>query len=129
MGHPNERKYSNQRIWVVRICGYAHVVPFVETEDEIFLKTIMPSRKATRQFPGEVDNENDDGGKNMALNGLERRRIEKAASAYVEKLRPAPTFDRSSILGFAYPVRASFSTKHTAADGWSICGSGRSAIR
>ena len=57
MEHPNERKYPNQRIWVVRIRGYAHMVPFVETEDEIFLKTIMPSRKATRQFLGEVDNE------------------------------------------------------------------------
>ena len=55
--HPNERKYPNQRIWVVRIRGYAHMVPFVETEEEIFLKTIMPSRKATKQFPGETDNE------------------------------------------------------------------------
>ena len=57
MEHPNERKYPNQRIWVVRIRGYAHMVPFVETEDEIFLKTIMPSRKATKQFLGETDNE------------------------------------------------------------------------
>ncbi|MEO8142859.1 MAG: toxin [Betaproteobacteria bacterium] len=55
--HPNERKYPNQRIWVVRIRGYAHVVPFVETEEEIFLKTIMPSRKATKQFLDETDNE------------------------------------------------------------------------
>ena len=57
MEHPNERKYPNQRIWVVRIRGYAHMVPFVETEEEIFLKTIMPSRKATKQFLGETDNE------------------------------------------------------------------------
>ena len=57
MEHPNERKYPNQRIWVVRIRGYAHMVPFVETEDEIFLKTIMPSRKAMKQFLGETDNE------------------------------------------------------------------------
>ena len=55
--HPNKRKYPNQRIWVVRIRGYAHMVPFVETEEEIFLKTIMPSRNATKQFPGETDNE------------------------------------------------------------------------
>ena len=55
--HPNERKYPDQRIWVVRIRGYAHMVPFVETEEEIFLKTIMPSRKATKQFLGENDNE------------------------------------------------------------------------
>jgi len=57
MEHPNERKYPNQRIWVVRIRGYAHMVPFVETEEEIFLKTIMPSRKATKQFLDEADNE------------------------------------------------------------------------
>ncbi len=57
MEHPNERQYPNQRIWVVRIRGYAHMVPFVETEEEIFLKTIMPSRKATKQFLDEADNE------------------------------------------------------------------------
>ena len=57
LDHPNERKYPNQRIWVVRIHGYAHMVPFVETEEEIFLKTIMPSRKATKQFLRESDDE------------------------------------------------------------------------
>ena len=57
MVHPNERKYPNQRIWVVRIRGYAHMVPFVETEEEIFLKTIMANRKATKQFLGETENE------------------------------------------------------------------------
>lgn len=55
--HPNERKYPNQRIWVVKVRGYAHLVPFVETEEEIFLKTIMPSRKATKQFLSEADDE------------------------------------------------------------------------
>ncbi|MEO7135799.1 MAG: toxin [Vicinamibacterales bacterium] len=55
--HSNRRKYPNQRIWVVKVRGYAHLVPFVESEGEIFLKTIMPSRKATKQFIGEVDDE------------------------------------------------------------------------
>ena len=55
--HPNARKYPNQRIWVVKIRGYAHLVPFVETQEEIFLKTIMPSRKATRQFVDEAKDE------------------------------------------------------------------------
>ena len=48
--HPNKSQYPNQRIWVVSYRGYAHMVPFVETDDEVFLKTIMPSRKATRQY-------------------------------------------------------------------------------
>ena len=48
--HPNQRKYPNQRIWVVKVRGYAHMVPLIESEEEIFLKTIMPSRKATKQF-------------------------------------------------------------------------------
>ena len=41
--HPNQRKYPNQRIWVVKVRGYAHMVPLIESEEEIFLKTIMPS--------------------------------------------------------------------------------------
>lgn len=55
--HPNKSKFPNQRIWVVKVRGYAHLVPFVESESEIFLKTIIPSRKATKQFIGEVDDE------------------------------------------------------------------------
>ena len=55
--HPDPRKYPNQRIWVVKVRAYAHLVPLVETEEEIFLKTIMPCRKATRQFLGEVNDE------------------------------------------------------------------------
>ena len=55
--HPNKSKFPKQRIWVVKVRGYAHLVPFVESETEIFLKTIIPSRKATKQFIGEVDDE------------------------------------------------------------------------
>ena len=35
---------------VVEVAGYAFLVPFVEEEDHLFLKTIIPSRKATRDF-------------------------------------------------------------------------------
>lgn len=56
LGHPNRERYPNQKMWVVRFRGYAHLVPFVETDTEVFLKTIMPSRKATREFlTGEDD--------------------------------------------------------------------------
>ena len=48
--HPNQRKYSGQRQAVVAIDDYAYVVPYVENEEEIFLKTIIPSRKATAQY-------------------------------------------------------------------------------
>ena len=48
--HPNQEKYEGQRIFVVNINDYAYLVPFVETEREIFLKTIIPSRKATKKY-------------------------------------------------------------------------------
>ncbi len=48
--HPNSSKYPNQRMFILDIGNYAYLVPFVETETEIFLKTIIPSRKATRKY-------------------------------------------------------------------------------
>ena len=53
LNHPNSRQYPSQQMLVVRIRGYAYLVPFVETETEVFLKTIIPSRKATRQYLAE----------------------------------------------------------------------------
>ncbi|MDQ3009620.1 MAG: BrnT family toxin [Acidobacteriota bacterium] len=50
--HPNQEKYKGQRIFIVNINDYAYLVPFVETESEIFLKTIIPNRKATRKYLG-----------------------------------------------------------------------------
>jgi uncharacterized DUF497 family protein len=48
--HPKPSKYPRQRIMVVEVAGYAFLVPFVEGDDHFFLKTIIPSRKATRDF-------------------------------------------------------------------------------
>jgi hypothetical protein len=48
--HPNQDKYPNQRLLVVQIQEYAYLVPYVETETELFLKTIIPSRKATKRY-------------------------------------------------------------------------------
>ncbi len=48
--HPNVAKYPRQKIMIVGIDGYAYLVPFVEEMDYFFLKTIIPSRKATRDF-------------------------------------------------------------------------------
>ena len=50
--HPNQERYAGQKIFVVEIDGYVYLVPFVETEEEIFLKTIIPSRKATKKYLG-----------------------------------------------------------------------------
>ena len=50
--HPNQEKYHGQRILIVRMYAYAWLVPFVEADNEIFLKTIIPSRKATRKYLG-----------------------------------------------------------------------------
>lgn len=50
--HPNEKSYPRQRIFVVNIDEYAYLVPYVEEKDEIFLKTIIPSRKATKLYLG-----------------------------------------------------------------------------
>ncbi len=59
VAHPNRAKYPRQQIMVVRIDAYAYLVPFVEDDDHLFLKTIIPSRKATREFieRGNADNE------------------------------------------------------------------------
>ncbi len=60
--HPNQEKYQGQRIFIVNIGEYAYLVPFVETEREIFLKTIIPSRKATKEYlRGDSDGENQAG--------------------------------------------------------------------
>lgn len=48
--HPNKNKYTNQRIFVVEVDEYAWLVPYVENEDEIFLKSVIPSRKATKYY-------------------------------------------------------------------------------
>lgn len=50
LSHPNVAKYPRQRILVVELDGYVHLVPFVEEKDHFFLKTIVPSRKATREY-------------------------------------------------------------------------------
>ena len=50
LDHPNQEKYKGQRIFVVDIDNYVYLVPFVENDNEVFLKTIIPSRKATKKY-------------------------------------------------------------------------------
>lgn len=50
INHPNIKKYANQKVYIVRIDDYSYLVPYVEDEEKIFLKTIIPSRKATKKY-------------------------------------------------------------------------------
>ena len=50
--HPNQEHYQGQKIFVVEINEYVYLVPFVEDEEKIFLKTIYPSRKFTMKYKG-----------------------------------------------------------------------------
>lgn len=52
--HPNKSTYPNQKIFIINIDNYAYLVPFVETSTEYSLKTIIPSRKATKKYIKEI---------------------------------------------------------------------------
>jgi hypothetical protein len=51
--HPNQHEYAGQRIMVVGIDNYVYPVPYVKDKNELFLKMIIPSRKATERYLGE----------------------------------------------------------------------------
>ena len=48
--HPNQARYLRQNIIVLDVEGYVWLVPYVKTRGTRFLKTIIPSRKATREY-------------------------------------------------------------------------------
>jgi len=48
--YPNQERYKGQKILIIQIDHYVYLVPFVENDKEVFLKTIIPSRKATRRY-------------------------------------------------------------------------------
>jgi len=51
--HPDQQNYPGQKIYVVEALDYVYLVPFVRDEKGIFLKTIIPSRKAKKIYKGE----------------------------------------------------------------------------
>ncbi len=55
--HPNKKKYENQKMYVIKYNDYIYLVPFIEEKEYIFLKTIIPSRKATKDFLGGKNHE------------------------------------------------------------------------
>ena len=50
INHPNRDRYPNQNIIVLNVEGYVWLVPYVKVRGVRFLKTIVPSRKATREY-------------------------------------------------------------------------------
>ena len=50
--YPNSQKYSNQKILVINVNDYIYTVPFVENNDERFLKTLIPNRQFTKKYLG-----------------------------------------------------------------------------
>jgi uncharacterized DUF497 family protein len=60
LAHPKQAKYPRQRVLVVAADNYVYLVPFVEEDEYFFMKTIIPSRKATKEYlnPGEPDAKN-----------------------------------------------------------------------
>jgi hypothetical protein len=57
--HPNVERYPNQKLLIVEIDDYVYLVPVVEESSHYFLKTIIPSRKATQELILERKNAND----------------------------------------------------------------------
>lgn len=58
--HPNQNKYPNQQIYIIGLNDYIYLVPFVETSpNEIFFKTIIPSRKAVKKYLKEMKDINE----------------------------------------------------------------------
>ena len=51
--HPNRVKYPAQKMFILNIEEYAYLVPFIETQEHLFLKSIIPSRKATKRYLGD----------------------------------------------------------------------------
>lgn len=51
LAHPNSEKYPNQSVFIILIAikNYVYIVPYVEEENSIFLKTIIPSRKMNKR--------------------------------------------------------------------------------
>ena len=48
--HPNKNRYPHQNMIVLDVEGYVYLVPYIKSRGVRFLKTIIPSRKATREY-------------------------------------------------------------------------------
>jgi predicted DNA binding CopG/RHH family protein len=89
--HPNKAKYPNQKVLVVSFDGYVYLVPFVEDADHFFLKTVIPSRKATRDYlHKEIQMPDVDAYEREILTAFEKGKLKSVATkAELEKFRAA----------------------------------------
>lgn len=53
INHPNKARYPNQKVLIVQVNDYAYIVPYIQDDTMIFLKTIYPSRQMTRKYLAE----------------------------------------------------------------------------
>ena len=53
--HPDKKKYPKQKLYFVIIEEYIYIVPYNIEKDYVFLKTIIPSRKATKEYKKEME--------------------------------------------------------------------------
>lgn len=53
--HPDQKNYPGQKLYFVLVENYIYIVPHVIDKDYIFLKTIIPSRKATKMYKTEQE--------------------------------------------------------------------------
>jgi predicted DNA binding CopG/RHH family protein len=85
--HPNPDRYAGQRIFVVQREDYVYLVPFVEDEHTVFLKTIIPSRKATKQYLGEEADVKLDADEKELLESVDRGEWKSASGGKRERAR------------------------------------------
>lgn len=57
--HPEQDKYPGQKIYFVIVDNYIYLVPHIKEEEHVFLKTIIPSRKATKDYQKELEKQNE----------------------------------------------------------------------
>jgi predicted DNA binding CopG/RHH family protein/uncharacterized DUF497 family protein len=87
--HPNPSLYAGQRIVVVRRDDYVYLMPFVEDEDTVFLKAIIPSRRATKQYLGEEPTMKMDADEKELLESVEGGEWKSAGGGKRERTRYA----------------------------------------
>ena len=109
--HPSQARYPGQRILVVRINGYVHLVPYVEADDRLFLITIIPMVKA---MPDTTSVAQLDAKEQQLLDDFEHdAMLSVATPSLLEGLRESAraTDRRISASTFAYPATATTSGK------------------
>ena len=57
--HWNKEKYPGQSVFFLPVDGYVYLVPYVDDKSVIFLKTAIPSRKATKEYLKELEDQHE----------------------------------------------------------------------